>query len=235
VSSTLNCFQVQKLIDKLELDGGPCDLFLGFRCATLDMITSFCFGKDIGALKSDGFAFPLLLTIQASIPFLFLIKSFPWLPRILTFCPHCVSSHLPFHLDSQVAVRQQVKELLNIAPETSEMVGDTHIVTVYHRLLFKKRFPTRFAAEQLLLEEALSLLQAGSDTVGNTCTVGTFHVLHNPTIREKLVEELIAVSPDARTPIKLSVLQNLPYLVSKCQFVTSLYEFNRPYDTDRCH
>jgi len=72
----------------------------------------------------------------------------------------------------------------------------------------------RLEVKQSFLEEALSLLQAGSDTVGNTCTVGTYHILNNPVIHQKLVQELLVAAPDKNMQASLAILQSLPYLVS---------------------
>lgn len=210
----LNFIQVEKLIDKVMLSDGPCNLFLGFRCATLDMITSFCFGKAIGALESEKFAFPLLLTIQASVPFLYFAKFFPWIPAIISSCPFFITSHLPWQIGSQLAIRRQVEDLVDSVVEVSSETDQRRMSSVYHRLISKHPSPMQLEVKQLLLEEALSLLQAGSDTVGNTCTVGTYHILNNPVIHHKLVQELLAAAPDKNMQVSLAALQKLPYLVS---------------------
>ena len=210
----LNFIQIEKLIDKVMLSDGPCNLFLGFRCATLDMITSFCFGKAIGALESEKFAFPLLLTIQASVPFLYFAKFFPWIPAIISSCPFFITSHLPWQIGSQLAIRRQVEDLVDSVVEASSETDQRRMSSVYHRLISKHPSPMQLEVKQLLLEEALSLLQAGSDTVGNTCTVGTYHILNNPVIHHKLVQELLAAAPDKNMQVSLAALQKLPYLVS---------------------
>lgn len=160
------------------------------------MIPSFCFGKGFGAMESEGFACPLLMTIQASTPLLFLIKSFPWIPRVLSFSPYFVSSCFPWHIDLQPTVRQQIKDLVDFATETPAVADEGRMPCVYHHPLSMHQSSVFLDVGQSLLEEALSLLQAGSDTVGNTCTVGAFHVLHNPTTHRKPVQELLAVTLD---------------------------------------
>lgn len=198
----------------MMLSEGPCNLFLGFRCATLDMITSFCFGKAIGALESEQFTYPLLLTIQASVSFLFFVKSFPWIPGILSSCPSFITTHLPWQIGSQLAIRRQVKDLVDSVVGIPSEADQRRTSSVYHRLISKQSSPMRLEVKQSFLEEALSLLQAGSDTVGNTCTVGTYHILNNPVIHKKLVQELLVAAPDKNMQASLAILQSLPYLVS---------------------
>lgn len=73
--------------------------------------------------------------------------------------------------------------------------------------------PTR----KSLLEEAQVLLFAGSDTVGLTLTNGVFHVLDNPAVHQKLMEELTTAWPNLGTAPGYEDLEKLPYLVSHPQ------------------
>ncbi len=57
------------------------------------------------------------------------------------------------------------------------------------------------------------LIEAGSDTVGNTCYVGVFHALNDKVIYRKLRAELDEAWPDKTQPFPLQALENLPYLV----------------------
>ncbi|KAJ3575162.1 hypothetical protein NP233_g1274 [Leucocoprinus birnbaumii] len=187
---------VKKLVERINCTDGPCNLFLGFRCATLDMITSFCFGVEIGALESEAFVYPLLAAIHASVPFLFLIKSFPWIARIPSLCPSFILSRISPAFRLQTFIRGQIKVLIDFAMGTPLVADERRFSSVYQRLFSMHRTP------------------AGSDTVGNTCTVGTFHVLQNPTIRQKLIQELFATFPADDMRISLIVLQKLPYLTA---------------------
>jgi cytochrome P450 len=54
---------------------------------------------------------------------------------------------------------------------------------------------------------------AGADTTGNVLTITTFHLLANPDILAKLRKELEEAMPDRFQPAKLSLVENLPYLV----------------------
>lgn len=57
------------------------------------------------------------------------------------------------------------------------------------------------------------MVSAGSDTVGNTATVGTFHILNNEKILEALVRELEQAWPDVSINMNYERLEKLPYLV----------------------
>ena len=56
---------------------------------------------------------------------------------------------------------------------------------------------------------------AGSDTVGNTCTVATYHILSNKHVHQKLMSVLREAWADRDAPASYEILEKLPYLVSR--------------------
>jgi hypothetical protein len=75
-------------------------------------------------------------------------------------------------------------------------------------------------SKRSLVDEAFSLLGAGSDTVGNTSCIATLYALDNPEIARKVKEELRQAWPDPDVPPELTVLEQLPYLVGHNHFAT---------------
>ena len=63
---------------------------------------------------------------------------------------------------------------------------------------------------------------AGSDTVGNTCTVATYHILSNKRVYDTLTAALKLAWPDKDVPVRYETLEKLPYLVSFVQFFLSI-------------
>jgi len=55
---------------------------------------------------------------------------------------------------------------------------------------------------------------AGTDTTGSALTVGVFHVLQNPSIQSKLLQELVGVWPEKDVRVRYEVLEGLPYLTA---------------------
>ncbi|EEB89503.1 hypothetical protein MPER_12387, partial [Moniliophthora perniciosa FA553] len=69
-------------------------------------------------------------------------------------------------------------------------------------------------SREYLICEGLDLHIAGSDTVGNACTIGTRHLVNDVRVREKLQAELDETWPDKDVPSKLEKLEKLPYLTA---------------------
>lgn len=65
-----------------------------------------------------------------------------------------------------------------------------------------------------LLDEGLYMRFAGSDTVGNVCTVALYYILTNPHVHQTLLGELMEIWPDKDLLVGYEKLEKLPYLVS---------------------
>jgi hypothetical protein len=190
-------------------------MFLAFRSTTLDIITAYMFGHCIDALDDPNFCNPLLLDIQAALPILWIIKAFPWLVPGIALIPAWLGGTLYNQYRAFGAIRQYVNVWLNHIKREAEISDDLRGFTICHRLLHPSVIHYYdLRSTQYLLDEALSFLQAGSDTVGNTCTVGTFYVLNDKLVLSNLIEELRSIWPDQDETVELATLQTLPYLVS---------------------
>lgn len=88
-------------------------------------------------------------------------------------------------------------------------------VTIFHELLRPDAIGERRLRPSIdeLVEEALSLVSAGSETTGNTLDVITYYVLSNGEIYSKLVAELEGSFPNPSLTLDFVTLEKLPYLV----------------------
>ncbi|KAJ6543688.1 cytochrome P450, partial [Mycena sp. CBHHK59/15] len=69
-------------------------------------------------------------------------------------------------------------------------------------------------SKKSLIDESLTLLGAGSETVGNVVTTGVFHILSNKQIRGKLIMELEQSWPNLSSRMSYQMLEKLPYLTA---------------------
>lgn len=61
-------------------------------------------------------------------------------------------------------------------------------------------------------DEAMSITAAGADSTGNAISYALFHVLSDPAIFHKTIDELQKAFPDATKPCDWTTLESLPYL-----------------------
>jgi cytochrome P450 len=65
-----------------------------------------------------------------------------------------------------------------------------------------------------LFDDALALFAAGSHTIGTTLMNGAYHIMHNPEIKQRLVDEVRTVWAILDHPPSHEQLEKLPFLVS---------------------
>lgn len=86
---------------------------------------------------------------------------------------------------------------------------------VYRALIRPEKANTPVPSRASLLEEAIALVIAGTDTTGSTLTVGTYQILKNPEIYARLKAELMEAWPNLNDRPTAADLEKLPYLVNK--------------------
>ncbi|KAJ3999225.1 cytochrome P450 [Lentinula boryana] len=214
-------YTIQKKIDQLlnilkehyNSPSSTLSMAMAFRALTLDIITSYCFAESTNALEDPYFRDPLLLAIQEAIGSIMVQRHFPFLTSIANNTPpwlvRWTMPGIKIFLDNKARFERQVDKLIH---DPSALLTVEH-ETVYHHLLEPKDTQQR-PSRRSLIDEANTLIGAGSDTVGNSCTIGTFYALKYPSIRKKITDELCEVWPDADRAVSYATLENLPYLTA---------------------
>ncbi|EEB94093.1 hypothetical protein MPER_07156, partial [Moniliophthora perniciosa FA553] len=161
---------------------------------------------------------PSLCAIHDSLPGFWKMRHFPILLKAVDVAPEWLTVFLnprvKHFLDHKRNLSAQVDKLL----ANKEALNVVDHETIYHHMLGPAEDDAATSrhvplTRKDLIDEALLLLGAGSDTVGLVSTVGTFYVLQNPAIAKKLKDELRSAWPDVESPVGLVMLEKLPYLV----------------------
>ncbi|EGO03038.1 hypothetical protein SERLA73DRAFT_176551 [Serpula lacrymans var. lacrymans S7.3] len=171
------------------------NLFMAFRSTTLDIIASYCLAKDFNALSTEGFMHPFLTSLQTLIPFFWVLRYLPFLIPVLMEPPTWIAQFLDSKSRALFDIRQQASAQIDVFLADPEALENP-------------------ISRSSLLQEALTLLLAGSDTLGNTLTVGTFRVLNDEVVHAKLVEELQNAWPNKDAIVQFTTLEKLPYLTA---------------------
>ncbi|KAF8067760.1 cytochrome P450 [Lyophyllum atratum] len=216
--------KVDILISRILAHGSkPVDLTLGFRCTTFDTIADYCFAQSFGALDAPRFQHWLLINMQASIEYFWILRHFPFILPMAATIPRWLARRVsPLYREFD-AVREQIEATmdkylaLNDSEEGLGCAMDSGRETVFHHLIRPKAESSKgqeTPSRSDLSDEALVLLQAGSDTVGHTCIMGTFHALSDERVLANLVRELKEAWPEKESYVGLAVLEKLPYLTA---------------------
>lgn len=208
---------IQHSIDRLITALGPyaesgrvADLHLGLHSTTVEIITSYCHANAVRCLDHPDFKHPALMAIMDTNGLFFWIQHFPFLAPLIFHLPDFLKT--PAMLAAAKLSRRIEKQVDGLLADPSSLEHVEH-ETIYHHLLNTENGrepPTR----KSLLDEGGVLIAAGSDSVGNACSVGIFHVLSNPLIYKRLVKELKEAWPEKDAPMGVQVLEKLPYLTA---------------------
>ena len=199
-----------------DVSSKPVNMFLALRCTTLDIITAYMFGRCADTLHYPEFKAPMVLNIQAALPLLWTIKSFPLIVPVLAVSPRWLARGMYDQFQGFISIVDFLTSSLDRTAEEASysLKTSNNHPTVFGGLWSRSETVSPDAFAKIYLDESLSLLQAGSDPVANTCMIGMFCVLNDKRVLSKLTTELESCWPDENEDIEMAVLQGLPYLVS---------------------
>ncbi|KAM0324813.1 hypothetical protein ACHAQA_007779 [Verticillium albo-atrum] len=168
---------------------------------TLDVITDLAFGNPFGFLETDSDIYDYIKTTEESLPVFMVTTVLPWMIKI--FGSPVFASILPSEKDVM-----GFGKVMSISKKVSaERFGPNKKV--------QKDMLGSFVAHGLTQEEAESeiLLQivAGSDTTATAIRATMLHLITNPRVLVKLLDEIKATNASSPV-ISDSEARNLPYL-----------------------
>ncbi|KAF8659814.1 hypothetical protein AX16_001699 [Volvariella volvacea WC 439] len=213
---------VQSKIDTLVArllsykDEKAADLDLAFRSISLEIITSYCFAKSSDVLDAPDFQHEILSAMDMTLPMIWVFKHFPIIKAVLLNVPEWMASYLRPSTTGILEQRKQMGSQIDQIMKDPSSLESIHHETIYHYFLTpqpdNERLPPLTKA--WLLDEGIYMRFAGSDTVGNVCTVGTYYLLTNMMAQDKLVKELQDAWPDKDVNMNYEALEKLPYLTA---------------------
>ena len=181
-----------------------------FAAFTADLISQYSWGVSSGFLDDENFnnnfrqavneitllahvfrLFPILLTIEKSIPRWLLKRLRPKVSSILDMQDMVAQQSTP-----------QKKPVETSAKTIFEALSDPSVPP-------KERSPRR------LEDEGLSVIIGGSETTARALTLAAFYLYQNKPLIMKLREELRPVMPTPTTEASWTQLEQLPYLVRR--------------------
>uniref|UniRef100_A0A0W0FRE1 Benzoate 4-monooxygenase cytochrome p450 n=1 Tax=Moniliophthora roreri TaxID=221103 RepID=A0A0W0FRE1_MONRR len=213
--------QIDKLISQLAKNhkNTPANMNHAFRSTTLDIITKYTFRADLDMTSYPSFEHPILHSLNERSSTLWVFKHFPFLVSIIKSLPPWLAEILMPSSVPQLEVMEQISQLVDeamrstSAQDAEEYEGEDK--NVFYTVIRNARTKHQYQiTREYLISEGLDLRIAGSDTVGNTCAIGTRHLVNDARVRGKLQAELDEVWSDKDVPLKLEKLEKLPYLTA---------------------
>ncbi|KAF5864081.1 hypothetical protein ETB97_008486 [Aspergillus alliaceus] len=214
-----NANTLASAITKVNSTGRSIDLLYAFRSFTLDTIMCFTFGNSVNALDAPGFKDPLIIAMDASLRAIPLLKNFPLIRKLLHSLPTGLIMRVlpdPNNVASRVCnARTMIEEELTEVLRSPRKLDDAPHQTIFHRMLDAKAHRSRAISNYAtLLDEGITIIFAGGNTVADTLLVGHWNLLNQAHTLARLKSELLTVWPDLQQPPSLKELEELPLLTA---------------------
>ncbi|KAI0765260.1 cytochrome P450 [Fomes fomentarius] len=210
--------KVSRLLEQLghyAAAGKPANIRRACRSAALELIIAYCFASHEDFVTAPDFSHQFVVESEMTFPLFHHFVHFPWMTPLLVL-KTLVASWLKSGEGVLYGSYGRLKSKIHHLREHPELVEHEEHETVFHHLLtpHPDKGQTDIPSEKVLWEEAINLIAAGSETVATILNVGVFHVLHNPAIHRKLVQELKNAWPELETTMHYETLEKLPYLTA---------------------
>lgn len=198
----------------------------GFASLTSDIIHGYLLGYRSDNLAKTDFNEHVRDGINGILRQSHLILFFPIIPTIVNHLPSRLLKWInPFmhaFVEQKVLVHDQVTNTLSGKRK--------HEGSVLEKVL-DKGLPGHLRDSHRLTNEALAILNAGTETTARALVVGFYNIIKNDKIRKKLREEIRSIMPMPESRPTWDQLKQLPYLVCsqsliRLRVVLDLTNFN---------
>ncbi|KAG6918542.1 hypothetical protein DXG01_013632 [Tephrocybe rancida] len=191
----------------------PVNLFFGYLSTSMEIITTYCFARSYGVVSFPRFEHPTLRAIKSFGLIFYVMQHFPFTAPFIKDAPAILTRKLNPSVGAYSLFKKDLTSQIDaLLDDPAGLDREEHEI-IYHHLLNPKEGTMR-PSRQSLFDEAHTLVMAGTDTVGNTSAFGTFKVLSDSGILERLVNELRGAWPDVETMVGYETLEKLPYLTA---------------------
>ena len=212
---------VDKLCTKLsesQTTGQKVNLMHAYTAMTGDVVTGYCFPQSYGLLDEPDFApdyHDLWISILSGSH---VLKQFPWMfPLMLSFPNWFIDRFLPDLAVTYRWHREWRKQIqaVKAGDPSSSADGEKRFgrPSIFETLL-DSDLPPFDKSVPRLVEDAQTMVGAGSITTSFALALGTYYILSSAPVLRKLTAELEAAVPSPETMPSLTALEKLPYLTA---------------------
>jgi len=191
----------------------PIPLFFAYRCLTVDIISEYLFGSNMGLLDRADWGKDFYSAWRSLWEMSPLIRQLPFILKVFNATPRwMLALTQPKALeviDMQLLCDKLTTELL--ASDPDEMAKKDQ-PTMLWEIAHDPNMPQSEKTLERLRIESNNVLAAGFETTGGTLAHMTYLILAHPESREKLEKELKQVIPDPNNIPSFQTLEKLPYL-----------------------
>jgi cytochrome P450 len=188
-----------------------------FSALASDVITKYSFGKSWDFLEDEHFRRDIRSAITETSNMIHINRFFPIISKMIRLIPKSLVVKVQ---PGRASLIEFMKSLYEFAAESKQMAESTvpekrnaKKNTIFEKLTDPTLPPEERTFTRVLYESGV-ILQAGTESISRSLTLAAFYLAHEPSMWEKLREELRTVLPTPTSTATWAQLEQLPYLVS---------------------
>lgn len=206
-------------LDKIAGSREVLDLEAVLLAVTTDVLTQCSYGWTYDYIQNPEWAMRWKLVNTGGRASAAIVRSFPLIGKIVRSMPLSVAIRLVppvgFMKSWMKRVGIQVRKIKS-DPETMQMIqtDKRRKDTIFAQILSTDLPPSELS-DQRLIDEGVLIATAGSETTAWAITITTYHIMSNPSVRDRLRQELLTVPISHNDAVaSWTDLERLPYLTA---------------------
>ncbi|KAI1194273.1 cytochrome P450 [Nemania serpens] len=179
-----------------------------------DAIMDIVFAKSMNLYDYPDFRSPFTIAVNSVAIYCHITLHFGFLLTIINNLPDWLAMRVFPPFIPVIQFRWEMEgQISDVLANRQQEVKESGRKTVFSEMV-SSDLPQHELHPKRLLQEAQSLIGAGFETTAWSLTIGTFHILDNPSVLSRLKAELNEAMPDPQYILPLGDLEKLPYLTA---------------------
>jgi cytochrome P450 len=186
-----------------------------FSALASDVITQYSFGKSWDFLEDEHFRRDIRSAITETANVIHINRFFPLFARTLRMVPKWLVCKIQPGKASLFEFMKSIYEFTEQSTQVAESSAEGKRKSKRGTIFEKLTDPTLPPEERTFSrvhDESGVILQAGTESISRSLTIAAFHLAYQPSMREKLREELRSLLPTPTSTATWAQLEQLPYL-----------------------
>lgn len=204
----------EKLSREYAGENKPVNIQDVWSSLSADAIMDIVFAKSMNLYDYPDFRSPFTTAVNSVAVYCHITLHFGFLLSIINNLPDWLAMRVfpPFIPVIQFRWEME-RQIADVLANRKQGTKETGRKTVFSEMVGSDLPPHELRPKRLL-QEAQSLIGAGFETTAWSLTIGTFHILDNPSVLSRLKAELKEAMPDPQHILPLGELEKLPYLTA---------------------
>ncbi|KAJ5564000.1 benzoate 4-monooxygenase cytochrome P450 [Penicillium frequentans] len=186
-----------------------------FSALASDVITQYSFGRSWDFLDDADFRRDIRSAITETANVIHINRFFPLFSRTLRMIPKWLVCKIQPGKVGLFAFMKTIYEFtaqsMQVAESNVPAKRESKKGTIFEKLT-DPTLPPEERTFARVHDESGVILQAGTESISRSLTIAAFHLAHQPSMRERLREELRSVLPIPDSTATWAQLEQLPYL-----------------------